>query len=254
MQIQEMQIEVNQFLESLNVDMRVVIVTNCRDDIAKAIGLYINGTIPVVDLKVNVSFGNVSVNKDYLNRTLTYDEQRFMLAHETSHIYLNHVVPRAIDGFIDELIRNCNRDVHAFINGAKAFLYLLNIPPPLSVIAKEQEIAADVRAISLTGNENAAISCLTKLVNGKLDDYSHTWEALGVKMPVMTMKERVQEIQRRLCSLNQCVSKPSSCLKPSDEISQGKPSDANFTEPPKNNTAKNQTITRLTPRRLITRR
>ena len=46
MQIQEMQIEVNQFLESLNVDMRVVIVTNCRDDIAKAIGLYINGTIP----------------------------------------------------------------------------------------------------------------------------------------------------------------------------------------------------------------
>lgn len=249
-----MQIEVNQFLESLNVDMRVVIVTNCRDDIAKAIGLYINGTIPVVNLKVNVAFGNVSVNKDYLNRTLTYDEQRFMLAHETSHIYLNHVVPRAIDGFIDELIRNCNRDVHAFMNGAKAFLYLLNIPPPLSVIAKEQEIAADVRAISLTGNENAAISCLTKLVNGKLDDYSHTWEALGVKMPVMTMKERVQEIQRRLYSLNQYGSKPSSCLKPSDEISQGKPSDANFTEPPKNNTAKNQIITRLTPRRLITRR
>ena len=233
MQIQEMQIEVNQFLESLNVDMRVVIVTNCRDDIAKAIGLYINGTIPVVDLKVNVSFGNVSVNKDYLNRTLTYDEQRFMLAHETSHIYLNHVVPRAIDGFIDELVRNCNRDVHAFINGAKAFLYLLNIPPPLSVIAKEQEIAADVRAISLTGNENAAISCLTKLVNGKLDDYSHTWEALGAKMPVMTMKERVQEIQRRLCSLNQYGSRPSSCLKPSDEISQGKRSNADFTEPPK---------------------
>jgi hypothetical protein len=233
MQIQEMQIEVNQFLESLNVDMRVTIVTNCRDEIAKAIGLYINGTIPVVNLKVNVAFGNVSVNKDYLNRTLTYDEQRFMLAHETSHIYLNHVVPRAIDGFIDELIRNCKSDVHAFLKGVQVFLYLLNIPLPLSVIAKEQEIAADVRAISLTGNENAAINCLTKLVNGNLDDYSHTWEALGVKMPVMTMKERIQEIQRRLSSLNQCVFKPSSCLKSSDEISQGKPSDANFTEPQK---------------------
>ena len=105
------------------------------------------------------------------------------------------------------------------------FLYLLNIPPPLSVIAKEQEIAADVRAISLTGNENAAISCLTKLVNGNLNDYSHTWEALGVKMPVMTMKERIQEIQRRLSGLCQYVSKPSSCLK-SSEISQVKPSDA----------------------------
>ena len=233
MQIQEMQIEVNKFLESLNVDMRVINVTNCRDDIAKAIGLYINGTIPVVNLKVNAAFGNVSVNKDYLNRTLTYDEQRFVLAHETSHIYLNHVVPRTIDRFIDQLIRNCNRDVQAFLNRAKVFLYLLNIPLPLSVIAKEQEIAADVRAISLTGNENAAISCLTKLVNGNLDDYSHTWETLGVKMPVMTMKECIQEIKGRLSSLNQYGSKPSSCLKSSDEISQGKPSDADSTKPQK---------------------
>jgi len=216
MQIQEMQIEVNQFLESLNVDMRVIIVTNCRDDIAKAIGLYINDTIPVVNLKVNVAFGNVSVNKDYLNRTLTYDEQKFMLAHETSHIYLNHVVPRAIDGFIGELIRNCKSDVHAFLKGVKVFLYLLNIPPPLTAITKEQEIAADIRAISLTGNETAAISCLTKLVNGDLNDYSHTWETLGVKMPVMTMKERIHEIQPRLSSLCEYVSKPSSYLKPSD--------------------------------------
>jgi Zn-dependent protease with chaperone function len=155
-----------------------------------------------------------------------------MLAHETSHIYLNHVMPRAIDGLIDGLIRNRKSDVHTFLKGVQVFLYLLNIPPPLSVIAKEQEIAADVRAISLTGNENAAISCLTKLVNGNLNDYSHTWEALGVKMPVMTMKERIQEIQRRLSSLCQYVSKPSSCLK-SSEISKGKPSDANFTEPQK---------------------
>jgi hypothetical protein len=99
----------------------------------------------------------------------------------------------------------------------------------LSAITKEQEIAADIRAISLTGNENAAISCLTKLVNGNLNDYSHTWEALGVKMPVMTMKERIQEIHRTVSSLCQYGSKPSSCLK-SSEISQGKPSDADFTE------------------------
>jgi hypothetical protein len=229
MQIQEMQIEVNQFLKSLNVDMQVIIVTNCRDDIAKAIGLYINDTIPVANLKVNVAFGNVSVNKDYLNRTLTYDEQKFMLAHETSHIYLNHVAPRAIDGFIDELIRNCKSDVHAFLKGVKVFLYLLNIPPPLTAITEEQEIAADIRAISLTGNETAAFTCLTKLVNGNLNDYSHTWETLGVKMPIMTMKERIQEIQRRLSSLCQYVSKPSSYLKPSDEIPQEKTSDADPT-------------------------
>jgi len=233
MHIQEMQNEVNQFLESLNVDLRVIAVTNCRDDIAKTIGLYINDTIPVVNEKVNVAFGNVSVNKDYLNRTLTYDEQKFILAHETSHIYLNHVVPRASDGFIDELIRNCKSDTHAFLNSAKAFFYLFNIPTPLTAITKEQEIAADVRAISLTGNENAAISCLTKLVNGNLDETSHTWEVLSLKMPVMTMKERIQEIQRRLNSLNQYGSKQSSYLKPSDQISQGKPSDPDSTEPQK---------------------
>jgi len=33
-------------------------------------------------------------------------------------------------------------------------------------------------------------------VNYKLDEASHKWEALGVKLPVMTMRQRLTEIQR----------------------------------------------------------
>lgn len=203
MQLQEMQNEVNRFFRSLNVDTTCVFVFENRHDIAKASGLYARGTIPLLNVNVNAAFGLIYTNVDYLNRNLSVDQQKFVLAHETSHIYLNHVVPVAVDKLIDEVIRYYDRDIHTIVNIAKIFLYMLGVPLPLPALIKEQEIAADIQAILLTGNEDAAKSCLTKLVGGNLDSWSHTWEALGIKMPVMTMRERLQEIQRRMMSLSQ---------------------------------------------------
>ena len=73
----------------------------------------------------------------------------------------------------------------------KLLLHLRGIPPPISVLTRRQELDADVQAILLTGNKTAAISCLTKLVKGNLDEYSLEWEALGMKMPAMTVRERI---------------------------------------------------------------
>ena len=50
----------------------------------------------------------------------------------------------------------------------------------------------------LTRNKTAAINCLTKLVKGDLTNPSHTWEALGMKLPIMTMQERINEIQNQI--------------------------------------------------------
>jgi len=203
MQLQEMQTEINQLLKSLNVDTPLVFAIDNRKNIASALGFYVNGTIPLLNQKVNSTLGFVSVDVDYLNRNLTYDEQKFVLAHETSHIFLNHVVPIAIDTLVDRLIKYYDPDLHKIVNIVKIFLYLFGVPPPLPFLIKEQELAADVRAIFLTGNENAAKTCLTKLVGGNLDSCSHTWEALGIKMPVMTMRERLQGIQQKLAEYRQ---------------------------------------------------
>lgn len=57
---------------------------------------------------------------------------------------------------------------------------------------------ADIWAIFLTGNKAAAITCLKKLVNNNLDAYSHLWEAFDLKLPIMTMRERIDELRKML--------------------------------------------------------
>jgi len=198
MELQEMQNEVDRFFNSLNVDTLGVVVCDDQREIATALGLYARGTVPILNLPVNAAFGFVYLDVNYLNRELTSEQQRFILAHEVSHIYLNHVIPKAIAKLFDELLKRYDRDLHTVLDIVRLFLYLLGVPPPLVALTKDQELAADIMAISLTGNESAAKDCLTRLVGGDLDRRSHKWEALGVQMPVMTMRERLQEIQRRI--------------------------------------------------------
>lgn len=70
---------------------------------------------------------------------------------------------------------------------------------------KQQEVDADILAIWLIGNNrSAAISALTKLVNGDLSKESHTWELLKfVKLPVMTMRQRIEKILHDMQQLEQ---------------------------------------------------
>ena len=89
-------------------------------------------------------------------------------------------------------------EVSIAVDALKLLLHGRGIPPPISALTKEHELDADIQTVLFTRNKTAAINCLTKLVNGNLESISHEWEALGVKMPVMTMRERIEEIERRI--------------------------------------------------------
>jgi Zn-dependent protease with chaperone function len=160
-------------------------------------------SLPAVARGVNLwnyPFGQILIHTNLT--AFSKDELDFILAHELMHIFYNHlpisVLASLPQSMIDALVK-VNSDA-LWLKLVIDFLKLLplfsgSLPPEVS-LTKDQEIQADVFSICLTGNRTAALEALKKLVDSRLDEASHKWEAFGVELPVMTMKQRLAEIQR----------------------------------------------------------
>ena len=193
----ELQNVADQFFYKLgnsNTSVSVEIISN-PNIIAQARGL----KLPLL----NVPFGQICVSKSLLNK-LSKDETEFVLAHEAVHIDQNHlpitILHKLPKDIIDELGKN-NLDAKVLSFGYDMVKLLIhsqgNLPPEVA-ITKQQELDADFWATLLTGNKTAAITCLKKLVNNDLDAPSHLWEVFDVKLPVMKMGERIDELLKAL--------------------------------------------------------
>lgn len=147
----------------------------------------------------NVPIGQIFINKSLLSG-LSKGELEFVLAHEIVHIDQNHlpinILHKLPKEMIDELGKNDSiaKGFSIAWDLIKLWIHLQGDLPPDAAITKQQELQADTWAIWLTGNKTAAIACLKKLVNNNLNAYSHTWEAFDVKLPIMTMRERIADI------------------------------------------------------------
>ena len=193
----ELQNIINEFFSKLGNRNTLVSVEIIRDPkiIAGARGL---------KLKLfNFPFGQIYVSK-FLLRTLSKDELKFVLAHEVVHIDQSHlpitILLKLSKEIIDELgkVFPVALGLSVLWDFVKLFIRLQGSLPPEAAISKQQELQADIWAIFLTGNKTAAITCLKKLVNNKLDAPSHLWEVFDVKLPIMTMRERIDEVLKTL--------------------------------------------------------
>lgn len=196
MQLGEMQNEVNRFFKLLGVNTVQVEVRDENSTCAKALGFHLDLTLPLLNRYINWAWGTVYINVNLVNSILSNEEQKFILAHEVAHIRLNHVSSKLTHEVFNTALKQLAPIASITLDVLKLLSHLRGIPPPISALTKRQELDADVQAILLTGNKTAAINCLSKLVKGNLDAYSHEWEALGMKMPAMTVRERIAEIQR----------------------------------------------------------
>jgi hypothetical protein len=82
----------------------------------------------------------------------------------------------------------------------KAILALLSPDrlPPNAISLRDNQYEADEIAVRfVTGDLNAAISCLRKLSGGKPNAPSHNWELWGIQLPAMTLQERIAELRSR---------------------------------------------------------
>jgi len=130
----------------------------------------------------------------------TDNEILFILAHESAHIFRNHSISTLIYLIIEKLALGLNNQNYNQIELAKAvWAALAPSKLPLNVeVSRNNEYEADELAARLTGDFNTCVSCLKKLCGGNLNAPSHTWELGGFKLPMMTVRQRIKELNKRL--------------------------------------------------------
>jgi Zn-dependent protease with chaperone function len=175
-----------------------VIVINTKTSlIAGAFG--INSTIWPINTK-----GIILINLDDLyQRQFTEKEIQFILGHETAHIYKNHSLNTLMWNIIERLLINLEYNSPLIVETFKGFLELLspNNLPHNAEDLKNNEYEADLIALNyVTGDLRNAISCLQKLSNSDPNSPSHTWELFNLKLPAMTLKQRIDVLKERYYS------------------------------------------------------
>lgn len=193
----ELQNIVNNFLVKLGINTPVVTVKITKNPkiIAAA---KMGGRLG------NIAVGEIIVNRNWIDKFLS-PELEHILAHELIHINENHLLTEATFKLVGTMIDNLIKDNLVGLV-VKNFIQLIDLRNykqygKLSFkasITKEQEIDAEIKAILLTRNKTSAISCLKKMVNYDLNQPSHVWETLGIELPVMTIRERIDEINKRI--------------------------------------------------------
>lgn len=178
-------------------DHNVIVINTKNSLIAGAFG--INSTIWPINTK-----GIILINSDYLDQgQFTEKEIQFILAHETAHIYKNHSLNTLMWNIIERLLKNVDYNAPLIVETFKGLLTLLspNNLPPNAEDLKNNEYEADMIALNyVTGDLRSAISCLQKLSNGDLNSPSHTWELFDLKLPAMTLRQRIEVLKERYYS------------------------------------------------------
>lgn len=190
---------VDKFLLRLGIKTSLVLVKITDDSyihVAGARGLVLKD-FPILG---NTAIGEIFFNTKWLDR-LTQSELEYVISHEVAHIYFNHIFTTATVQFIKTKINELAKDsdivklVWILKQSLDLWIFLMQRQIPFEVtLHKEQEIAADALAIHLTHNKAAATSFFKRYVNNDLTKPSHIWETLGIQLPVMTLQERINEI------------------------------------------------------------
>lgn len=189
-----LQNRVNQFFAQLNCPLPLVVVEILMEEsvLATAQGITLG----------SIAFGKIKISQQLLN-LLTATEVEFVLAHEVTHIHLNHLVGTSSFQGARALAEDTARSDprwKVLLTGwdlLKVFTYGGGNLPPSAALTKEQELKADALAVLLTRNKAAAHRALCKLVGNNLGAPSHTWEVFDTALPVMTIRERLSALDKR---------------------------------------------------------
>ena len=150
--------------------------------------------------------GTIYVN---LNELAQFNETEllFILGHECIHIYNNHIWARTGWTILEEFFNGLDTKKIGTLDVIKTLYSLINdlvsnnfLTPRESTI-RDQEYEADELSVKLIIGQNnlqIAINCLHKLVNHNLNISSHEWKLFSTPIPIMTMGQRIKELQNRI--------------------------------------------------------
>jgi hypothetical protein len=111
------------------------------------------------------------------------------------------MVGRGLWYLIEQLARGARNENHYLVELGK-IIFMFTSPdflPPNVLLLRDQEYEADAFAVRcITGDLSAAKTCLWKLSGGNLNGPSHEWELIGIRLPAMTLQQRIDELHRRI--------------------------------------------------------
>lgn len=192
---------VDDIFSTMRIKTNLVSVQSTRDTIASTIGVKINDVIFTLGFESPVVIGIIYVNEKILGKGFTDPETQFILAHECSHIFNNHVISKLFWNVLENTLKREQKENHQIIELLKVAFVLLSKShlPPNAETLRNQEYEADRMAVSITRDIESAISCLSKLVGNNMNAPSHTWELFDSIFPAMTMGQRIEVLR---CSFN----------------------------------------------------
>jgi Peptidase family M48 len=196
MNINKLQQTANEILLSLGVsNILVRVVSVGYNTIAAAGGLTINLKPAVEDV---TSIGVIHVQPDYLGVFLN-QEWVFIMAHECSHIFHNHIVDTAFWNLLEGILKGPRGQYAGMVELLKMLFAIFSSErlPPDAVTLRNNEYTADATALKVTNNIRAAKSCLLRVCKGNLASSSHVFDLAGRRFPAMTLDARIKEMERR---------------------------------------------------------
>lgn len=175
-----------------------VSIRSARNTIASATGIKVTDIVSLFGFESPAVGGIVNINEKILSKGFTDSEIRFIIAHECAHIFNNHVIARLFWDILEQTFKGEKKENHQLVEFIKAGFVLLSQShlPPNAETLRDQEYEADKIAVSITGDLQSAISCLSKLVGNNMNASSHTWELFDTNVPVMTMGQRIETLRR----------------------------------------------------------
>jgi len=185
----------NQNLYNLGANTVIAYVRATHKTVAAAVGVKINERI--LGLETPAVGGIIYVNDKLLNKGFTDSEISFILAHECTHIFNNHVITTAFWNVLEQAVKGENNEHYELVEFLKLALALSSKSklPPNAETLRNQEYEADRIGVNITGDLASAISCLSKLASNDMNAPSHTWELFGEAVPAMTMGERIATLR-----------------------------------------------------------
>lgn len=142
--------------------------------------------------------GSILVNPSIIN-FFSYEEIRFILAHECAHILENHSLANAIYEGIENAASNLlkipnAKDLAKIVSSVINKLVTGNFRDIRGEIIVNNELQADKRAVYYVGNTIHAINSIRKLCRNNLDTYTHFWDLRGVPIGALSARERINNL------------------------------------------------------------
>jgi Zn-dependent protease with chaperone function len=164
--------------------------------------LSIGGLIPPGDylvIKINrpIPVGLIALEYE-LDRQLTSSQRRFIVAHEYSHIVMNHVPYRLLGGVASSIAANYISTIDDEITRIALGIALVFIETSVDcAFTRQCELDADANAVALTGDRAGGIETIRLLGEtfaGGTDAPSHWVTRGGANISVVTYQERIDAL------------------------------------------------------------